>query len=82
MSDALEPWKRKCIKKGRLRSKLLSFGPATIDALLTIARLDDPNATEESLVEILLASMKSVPSIAGLITGSLRSEISLVNEGS
>lgn len=56
MSDALEPWKRKCIKKGRLRSKLLSFGPATIDALLTIARLDDPNATEESLVEILLAS--------------------------
>jgi len=56
MSDALEPWKRKCIKKGRLRNKLLSSGPAPIDALLAIAKLDDPNATEESLLEVLHAA--------------------------
>jgi hypothetical protein len=54
MNGDLEIWKRKSIKKGRVRSALLESGPVPLNILIAIARRDDPHATEESLETILL----------------------------
>lgn len=56
MSDALEPWKRRGVKKGRIRNKLLEDGPAPVESILALAKLDDPSATRESLTGILEAA--------------------------
>jgi len=53
MNTDLQPWARHNIRKGRLRKALLEFGPSSAEALLNLARLDDPGASIESIESVL-----------------------------
>jgi hypothetical protein len=53
MSNELEPWKKRMIKKGRILRHLLQSGPASIDSILVIAKIDNPNATRDEVENIL-----------------------------
>jgi len=53
MSNELEPWKKRIIKKGRIHRHLLQSGPASIDSILVIAKIDNPNATRDDVENIL-----------------------------
>lgn len=53
MNNELDFWKKRQIKKGRLRRYLLEYGPAPVEALLILAKRDNPNATLEDVENIL-----------------------------